>query len=418
MPRWTAPILAMFLLVLTAGGAPARRDDAPRVRDVGPLVGFRQHESSYALAVDDVNLDGWEDVLIVHHGSTPSELFMNQPDAGATRGYEVVLRLVDTIHGRLDRHGCVTGDPNGDGLVDILCVKGANQGSTDKWNELWIQGPEGTWTDEAAAWGIEDLWGRGRHPEWIDLDGDEHPDLFLGNDYPRQDEHTSPNRTYLNEGGERFVEVDLGLTREEGADCVQIVDVDVDGRDDIVLCGREELFVYLRRDDGFLRANDTVGLPAYPRANAAHVEDLSGDGVLDVVVVHPSYTEVRLGEADGRFGEPVWQRSAELGHGLAVGDVDGRGGPDVYVVLGCVDRVNVPDLLLLNDGDGRTWTEAELPPLPKGELAGCGDVAAMTDLDRDGLEDVVVLNGGGNAQPLDLDGPDQLLTMGDWRPPG
>jgi hypothetical protein len=41
----------------------------------------------------------------------------------------------------------------------------------------------------------------------------------------------------------------------------------------------------------------------------------------------------------------------------------------------------------------------------------------MTDFDRDGLQDVVVLNGGGNAQPLDLDGPDQLLTMGGWQLP-
>jgi hypothetical protein len=413
-----APFLAAFLLVLTATEAPARREAVPRVRDIGPLVGFRQHESSYALTVDDVNRDGWEDVLIVHHGSTPSELFVNQPDAGTTRGYEVVLRLVDTIHGRLDRHGCITGDPNGDRLVDILCVKGANQGATDKWNELWIQGPRGTWTDEAAAWGIEDVWGRGRHPAWIDLDGDERLDLFLGNEYPRSDEHTSPNRTYLNEGGERFVEVDVGLTREEGADCVQVVDLDDDGRDDIVLCGKEELFVYLRRGEGFVRSNDALGLPAFPRANAAHVEDLSGDGLLDVVLVHPGFTEVRLGDASGGFGGSVWQRTVELGHGLAVGDVDGRDGPDVYVVLGCVERENVPDLLLLNGGDGRSWTEAALPVLPDGELAGCGDTAAMTDFDRDGLQDVVVLNGGGNAQPLDLDGPDQLLTLGDWALPG
>jgi hypothetical protein len=39
------------------------------------------------------------------------------------------------------------------------------------------------------------------------------------------------------------------------------------------------------------------------------------------------------------------------------------------------------------------------------------------DFDRDGKQNVVVLNGGGNAQPLDLDGPDQLLTLGSWQPP-
>jgi hypothetical protein len=104
------------------------------------------------------------------------------------------------------------------------------------------------------------------------------------------------------------------------------------------------------------------------------------------------------------------------GHGLAVGDVDGDGMPDVYAVDGCANRVNSQDILLRNGGDGRTWQSLDLPPLPPGELAGCGDTAAVVDMDRDGAMDVVVLNGGGNDQPLDLDGPDQLLTLGDWHP--
>ncbi len=413
MRRVLLAILAVVLVLASAFAAPARQTS--QVRDIGPLVGFRQHESSYALTVGDVNDDGWQDVLIVHHGSRPTELFVNQPGPDATSGYEVVLQLVDTLHARTDRHGCIFGDPNDDGLTDILCLKGANQGTSDKWNELWMQGPEGTWIDEARAWGVEDIWGRGRHPAWIDLNGDERPDLFVGNDYPRRDEHDTPNRTYVNEGGERFVEVDLGITREDGADCVQVVDIDGDRLDDLLLCGKEELFVYLQREGGFVRANDAYGLAPEPRANGAHVEDLSGDGVLDIVIVHPKEVVIRLGGRDGRFGEPVWRREITLGHGLAVGDVDGRNGPDVYAVMGCVDRRNVPDLFLLNGGDGRTWTETPLPPLPDGEFAGCGDVAEMTDFDRDGLQDVVVLNGGGNAQPLDLDGPDQLLTMGDWQ---
>jgi hypothetical protein len=104
------------------------------------------------------------------------------------------------------------------------------------------------------------------------------------------------------------------------------------------------------------------------------------------------------------------------GHGLAIGDVNGDGAPDIYAVDGCADRVNEPDVLLLNDGTGRSWTQLPLPLLPAGELAGCGDTAAMVDFDRDGEQDIVVLNGGGNDQPLDLDGPDQLLTLGSWHP--
>jgi hypothetical protein len=378
-------------------------------------VGFRRHESSYSIAVGDANADGWDDVLIVHHGSTPSELFLNQPYEDGTLGFEVSARLIDTLHGRLDRHGCIFGDPDDDGMQDILCLKGANQGYSNKWNELWIQDPEGAWTDQAAGWGIEDVWGRGRYPAWIDLNGDDLLDLFIGNDTPRHDEHGTPNRLYIDRGT-RFEEIDMGITREDGTTCVQVVDANLDGLDDLLICGKHELILYLRRGDRFVPGS--LGIPATPEAMAAEMVDLSGDGLLDLVVVRRATFEIRLARPDGSFGDEVLAGPAGNGHGLAVGDVDGDGDQDIYVVLGCVDRTNVPDVLLLNVGDGRAWAPAQLPRLPTGELAGCGDAAEMLDFDRDGAMDIVVLNGGGDSQPLDLDGPDQLLTLGEWEPLG
>lgn len=408
----------MLVLMSTAAAATASSAAKPTVRDVGPMVGFRRHESSYTVAVADVNDDGWPDALIGHHGSRPAELFLNQPDgAGGTLGFEPVYRLVDTIHARPDRHGCIFGDPNLDRLLDLVCLKGAQQGTAKKWNELWIQGPAGMWTDRAHAWGIEDVWGRGRHPAWIDLNGDRWPDLFLGNDEPRYDSHTSPNRTFVNVGGTRFREVNLGVTDQDGSACVQVLDVNDDGRDDILLCGDVRTHLYVRQANRFVDETAAYGIPPFPIANGGEIVDLSGDGIPDLVLVHLHDVEIRLGTADGTFGPPVFRRAMGHGHGLAVGDVNGDGAPDVYAVDGCDGRVNEPDVLLLNDGTGRDWTQLPLPELPAGELAGCGDTAEMMDFDRDGKQDIVVLNGGGNAQPLDLDGPDQLLTLGSWQPP-
>lgn len=411
-----AVLLAAVALVGFVG--PAVRSAPPVVRDVGPMVGFRRHESSYTVAVTDVNGDRLPDVLIGHHGSRPAELFMNQPDGkGGTLGLEPVFRLVDTIHARPDRHGCIFGDPNVDGLIDILCMKGAQQGTAKKWNELWIQGPKGVWTDRAHAWGVEDVWGRGRHPAWIDLNHDRFPDLFIGNDEPRQDAHLTPNRTYVNVGGKRFREVDLGITNQDGSACVQVLDINGDGRDDILLCGDSQTLLYVRSGHGFVQEDARYGVPPSPIANGAEITDVNGDGIGDLILVHLRDLEVRLGRSDGSFGSPVLTRPLEHGHGLAIGDVDGNGTLDIYAVDGCAGRVNAPDVLFLNGGDATTWTQIGLPPLPAGELAGCGDTAAMVDFDRDGKQDIVVLNGGGNAQPLDLDGPDQLLTLGSWRPP-
>ncbi len=119
---------------------------------------------------------------------------------------------------------------------------------------------------------------------------------------------------------------------------------------------------------------------------------------------------VRLRRADGDLGHIVMSHRLRHGHGVAVGDIDGRNGQDILVVQGCVGNENEPDMLFLNDGSGRSWHRLTLA---RG-VPGCGDVAASLDFDRDGKDDFVVLNGGGSNGRLDLPGPDQLLTMGTW----
>jgi len=380
-----------------------------RVQDDGALVGLPQQVSGgYAIEPHDVNGDGWPDLLISHHGAG-AELYMNEPGPDGMRVFRVAFRFVDTIHHRPDRHDCAWGDVNQDGREDLYCAKGAHGGTEEKWNELWIQQPDGTFVDRAHAYGVEDIWGRARHPAFLNLNGDRYPDLFIGNHEPRRDGRPTPNRTFINVHGVRFKEVRVGLTGPVGSHCVQVVDVNHDGRDDLLLCGDRRLRLYVRQPDGPLFVNRAARYGVHPvLAFWARIVDVNGDGRGDLVVEQTHRLTVQLGRPDGHFGPPVYSMELEKGHGFAVGDIDGRGGPDLLAVQGCVNDRNIDDILLLNDGTGRDWTREPIPE----DTPGCGDAAAAVDFNRDGKADLIVLNGNGGNDP----GPDQLLTIGGGRP--
>jgi hypothetical protein len=378
--------------------------------DIGPAMGMASAASTYDADVHDLDDDGWMDLLISHHGH-PAELFMNHHRGDEPHGLVSTATFVDSIHQRPDRHGCAIADVNLDGLDDVFCAKGARSGTAQKWNELWIQGPAHTWSDAAASFGVEDVWGRGRFPAFIDLNHDAYPDLFIGNDMPRQDERRTPNRTYINVQGQRFEQVRMGVTREIGDTCTVTADLDDDGRMDLLICGRRQLFVFRRSKHEFRDVRERVGLPIV-RSTAAAFGDLDSDGDLDLVTSTVHRLQVRLQRRDHTFGPVAARTTLQHGHGLALGDPDGDRDLDIFVVEGCVAAENQPDWLLVNDGTGRRFDLRSAERID----SGCGDTAVAIDVDRDGMDEFVVLNGGGKDQPLDLDGPTQVLTLGTWRP--
>lgn len=387
------------------------RATAAGLRDVGRLLGLSPVKSSYTVVTRDIDDDGWADVFIGHHGAGPAELYMNENDGSRSLGLVRVATFKDTLHDRTDRHGCTIADVNLDGLDDIFCAKGARTGTAIKWNELWMQEPEGVWTDRAHAFGVEDIWGRGRFPRFMDLNHDRWPDLFIGNNIPRKDEHVTPNRTYINKRGRRFHQVKLGVTRQIGDTCTAVADYDRNGWQDLLVCGLHRLYLYRRVPGGFKEVTARVGLSTVePRA--ASFAHLNRDHRLDLVITTARQVQVRLQRPDHTFGPASARFKVQFGHGLTVGDPDGDGDDDIYVVEGCVGGVNMDDWLLVNAGGGQKFGMRRVARVSK----GCGDTAATLDFDHDGLDDFVVLNGGGMDQPHILDGPDQLLTLGGWVP--
>jgi len=368
-------------------------------RDVATEVGIEEITTSWSATAVDVDDDGDVDVLLGRHVDV-ARLY--------TWGGEAFTEVDSGTFFKRDRHDCAAADVDLDGRIDIYCTIGADGGRIQKQNELWMQQADGSFVDEAVAFGVDDPFGRGRRLTFLDLNQDAYPDLFVGNTYPRKDDRASPNRLFLNESGAEFTEVTgSGVTRELGARCVQAVDVDADGWDDLLVCGKEGRPLRLYRNNhrnGFVGVTHAYGLRGH--AVSAEIIDLDGDGSLDLVRLMPDGLRVQLGGSHG-FRRPVFAQPLRQGTWVAVGDVNLDGLRDLYVVQGCAGGRNLTDHVLVGHGTGR-FTSVQMPQTHE----GCGGYATSMDVDNDGRDEFLVLNGQGQSHDVWITGPVQLISFG------
>ena len=393
--RCRVVLASVLAIVLATPGAVA----APRFREVGRSLGLPRHSNSWSIGTGRVNAGRAPDLVM----STHAAAFVYRVGRGTM--HRMFSRAGD------DPHGCAVADVDANGLGDVYCSRGADYGTLRKRNHLWLQVRAGDFVERAGVWGVTDPYGRGRHVVFFELDGDGRPDLFVGNEHPRANDRPSPNRTFVNVRGERFRQVRIGATAEVGARCARVGDLDGDGWDDLLVCGQDRFHLYrnARDREGGRRLVDVAGRLgiALPGVRDAWLGDLNADGDADLVLVLPGRLQVRPGRGDGTFRRPVLDLAVAVPSSVAVGDLDGRRGPDLVLVRGCAGGTNLPDEVLLGR-DGWAFGRVRLPGRP----AGCGDVAATIDVDRDGADEVVIMNGarGGGR------GPVQVFTTGSsWR---
>jgi hypothetical protein len=366
--------------------------------DMAGPAGLAQVTQTYSGAVADFDRDGWVDFFESHH-KDPSQLFQNNQgtfseiDAGTFTGYPT------------DRHHCAWSDVNRDRLPDLFCVEGAERGTEVKRNELQIQQPDHTFVEETAAFGLLDLHARGRYVTFLDVNGDRLPDVFLSNDTVRADGIPGTNRLLLNVDGESFEAApSYGLDQENSSGgCTQAADFDGDGWMDLLLCSGYGDGVHLYHNDdgtGFTEVSAAMHAPG-GKVGDAVFGDLNGDGALDLVSVTKSQAQVSLQEGgvlQNSFTFPGLTAAARV----ALADVNGDDRLDIYVLSGQSDTANPPDTLLINDGDGQSFTQMTIPET----TSGCGDDVFPIDYDRNGLTDFIVLNGCN-----DTPGPVQLIAF-------
>lgn len=159
-----------------------------------------------------------------------------------------------------------------------------------------------------------------------------------------------------------------------------------------------------------------VSVNAYPLDGAAVsvvAIDLNHDGKLDVVVAGSSYVDVFLGHGDGTLDGKLSNTGLYTRGYIGVGDVTGDGVPDL-VMPGFSSTTGSGIAIYPGTGNGSLGT----PVLIATHVAD-PSYAAVIDVDGDGQTDIVAgagqtlelirnLGGGSWAQPVDYIGPSGL----------
>src|SRR5271156_4816181 len=135
-----------------------------------------------------------------------------------------------------------------------------------------------------------------------------------------------------------------------------------------------------------------VNYPVASYATDLKVGDFNGDGKLDLVAVSPcdceiSTVSVLLGNGDGTFQSQVTYNVGLFAFGVAVGDFNGDGIPDL--VTANLEGNNIS--VLLGRGDGSFGTQVVYP-------AGVNPISVTVgDFNGDGVLDLAVANNGDNT---------------------
>ena len=136
---------------------------------------YRNYYNGGGVAIGDINGDSLPDVYLTAN-MQPNKLFLNRGNFA----FEDITETAGVAGSKIWSTGVSMADVNGDGLLDIyVCNSGDVEGGRRE-NELFINNGDLTFTEQAAAYGLDDK-GFSTHAVFFDYDLDGDLDAYVLN---------------------------------------------------------------------------------------------------------------------------------------------------------------------------------------------------------------------------------------------
>ena len=355
------------------------------------ILNYRNFYNGAGVAIGDINNDGLADVFFTANQG-PNKLFLNKgdwnfTDISANAGFKEKKQWST---------GVVMVDINNDGWLDIFI---SNAGSMEdpslRKNQLFINNHNLTFTEEAAAYGLDDA-GYTTQVSFFDYDLDGDLDCFIINNSP-----ISPSN--LNYANQRALPAALWPVAQV-----------YKGGGDKLLRNDGGRFTDVSRAAGIHGSLISFGL-------GVTVGDINNDGYPDVYVSNDFFERdyLYINQRDGTFKdqlEDCMQHTSLASMGADIGDINNDGYPDIFTTdmlpgddyrmktTLAFEDINVYRLKQRN-GFYHQFFQNTLQVNNKNgkfsDVANYADVSAtdwswgglMFDADNDGLNDLYVCNG-------------------------
>jgi len=295
--------------------------------------------ATYVDLVDDLDGDGYLDVLVVYTAGTPDN---GIAEVIAIKGSDGTILWRETITGfGVSIRRELVDDISGDGLPDAIIGTGVGEISNKTYNLIAVQGDNGAHLWQQSIIG-EDPWMEAL--KLTDLDGDSDLDVLVSSRVGPTDNKTFSIIAKIGSTGIHLWEE--SMTDDRAAMYADVVDdVDGDGISDVLLrtttgqwtYGTHEIIAIRGIDGTHLWQESITG--DEPSLSAYGVSDLNGDTKADVLVTTRLGTTsnrtvdiiAKRGEDGFHFWQETFNGSNALGQASEVSDLDGDGYADVLV---------------------------------------------------------------------------------------